>query len=197
MSICLMLISDGREEYLRQTMDSAFTMLPHFDHLVHVDDSAHALGFDGAAREGIRRALDTGCDYVFWLEQDFTFRRYVDLAAMVKVLERFPYLAQMALLRQPWNDAEKAAGGVIEQHPASYTRVDWEGRVWREHNRFVTTNPSLWPRWVLERGWPIGSESEGRFGVELFASDPMLRSAFWGDTVWVDHIGDVREGVGY
>lgn len=193
----LLLISDGRDEYLRQTMASALEMLPTFDDLIHVDDAAHELGFDGAVREGWARALATDCTHIFWLEQDFTFRRYVDVAAMLKVLDAFPYLAQIALLRQPWNDAERRAGGVVEQHPDSYTRVEWEDLTWREHRRFFTTNPCLVPRWVLERGWPAGSESEGRFGCDLFASREDVRSAFWGDCVWVDHIGAERQGVGY
>ncbi len=197
MSVALLLISDGREEYLKATMASAMEMLPTFDYFVHVDDSAHELGFGGAVQEGWRRVLDTDAEWCFHLEQDFTFRRYADTAAMIRVLERHPYLAQMALLRQPWNAAERAAGGVIEQSPADYTTVSWEGFTWREHRRFVTTNPALWPRWVLERGWPTGEQTEGRFGIDLFASDENLRSAFWGTTVWVDHIGDVRSGVGY
>ncbi|MES2867612.1 MAG: hypothetical protein V4703_12790 [Actinomycetota bacterium] len=195
--VALLLISDGRDDYLKQTMRSATEMLPVHDHFIHVDDSAHELGFAGAVQEGWRLALETGATHVFHLEQDFTFRRAVDFAAMIRVFDHHPYLVQLALLRQPWNDAERAAGGIIEQHPGSYTKVFWDGLVWREHRRFVTTNPALWPRWVLERGWPDGPHSEGRFGVDLFASDENLRAAFWGDTVWVDHIGAERAGVGY
>jgi hypothetical protein len=193
----LLLISDGRDEYLEQTLASAADMLPEFDHFIRIDDDAHELGFAGAIQEGWRRVLQTDATHVFHLEQDFTFRRPVDISAMARALDACPHLVQMALLRQPWNQAEREAGGIIEQHPTSYTSVVWSGLTWREHKRFVTTNPSLWPRWVLERGWPDGPESEGRFGIELFASDPSLRAAFWGEGVWVDHVGDVRSGVGY
>lgn len=195
--VALMLISDGRDEYLQQCMASAMEMLPTLDYHVHINDAGHKLGFDGAVREGWARVRETDADYLLWLEQDFTFRRYVDVAAMIRVLEAHPYLVQMALLRQPWNAAEREAGGIVEQHPESYTTVQWAGFTWREHRRFFTTNVNLTPRWVFERDWPVGAESEGRFGCELFAEDEWRRSAFWGKTVWIDHLGVERVGHGY
>lgn len=195
--IALLLISDGRQECLRATMASAQEMLPPVDYFVHVNDAAHELGFAGAIQEGWRRVRHLDADYVFHLEQDFTFRRYVDIPAMVRVLRAHPHIVQIALLRQPWNADERAAGGVIEQYPDSYETVRWDGLVWREHRRFVTTNPSLWPRWMIERQWPDGPESEGHFGIQLFGEDPRYRAAFWGDAVWCDHVGDVRIGTGY
>lgn len=197
MKIATLLISDGREDCLRRTMNSAQLLLPPTDYFFHVNDAAHKLGFGGAIREGWRRVLATDVDYVFHLEQDFTFRRWVDLAGMIRVLEHHPHLVQMALLRQPWNADERRAGGIIEQHPDSYHTVRWEQFVWREHRRFVTTNPSLWPRWVLERGWPDCDQSEGHFGIELFGEAARYHAAFWGDIVWCDHIGETRAGTGY
>lgn len=193
----LLLISDGRGEYLKRTLASAVLLLSPVNRFIHIDDSSHELGFAGAVQEGWRQALATDADYVFHLEQDFTFRRYVDLAAMIRVIEAHPYLVQIALLRQPVNDDERAAGGVIEQYPDSYVTRHWHGLTWREHRRHVTTNPALWPRWVLERGWPDAPHSEGHFGISLFADDANLRAAYWGDSVYCDHIGDERKGTGY
>lgn len=197
MTVALLLISDGREDYLLRTMASVQTMLPAVDYFIHVNDAKHVLGFTGAIQEGWRRVLSTDADYVFHLEQDFTFRRYVDFGSMIRALRAHPHLVQMALLRQPWNADERAAGGVIEQHPESYATVHWQDLVWREHRRFCTTNPALWPRWVIERGWPDPPHSEGHFALKLFAENPDHHAAFWGDAVWCDHIGEQRTGMGY
>lgn len=197
MTVCLLAIGDGRDEYHERSWASLRETLPDVDHTVVIDDRAHALGFAGAVAEGWRQALATGADYVFHAELDFLYLRPVDLAGMIAVLTARPHLVQIALLRGSVNEQEHEAGGVIEQHPDDYTTVQWAGWVWREHRRHVTTNPCVWPRWVIERGWPQRDQSEGRFGMELFAEDRARRAAYWGTTVDVEHIGDVRAGTGY
>lgn len=173
-------------------------MLPEVEHTVSIDDSKHELGFAGAVHEGWRQALATGATHIFHAELDFIYLRPVELMAMANALDEHPYLAQLALLRGPVNDDEQAAGGVIEQHPDSYRITRWEGHAWLEHNRYVTTNPCLWPRWVIQRSWPVCRLSEGRFGVDLFTEDPERRAAFWGNGErWVHHIGDERIGWRY
>jgi hypothetical protein len=197
MSVCLVAIGDGRDEYHDRSWASLKEMLPDVDYTVTIDDRAHELGFAGAIRAGWRLALETDATHIFHAELDFTYLRPVDLGAMQDTLENHPHLVQMALARGPVNDAEIAAGGVLEQHPDDYETVQWYGYSWREHRRYVTTNPALWPRRVIERGWPQMRHSEGHFGVSLFAEDPKLRAAFWGIGVDVDHIGTQRLGSGY
>lgn len=198
MTVALLLISDGRRDYLKRTLDSAKEMLPDFDHFIHVDDAAHQLGFAGAIKEGWRRILATDASHVFHLEQDFTFNRPVPVDAMIGVLAGHPHLVQLALLRQPWNAQERAAGGIIQTNPADYTHIDCRGQVWLEHKRHFTTNPCLYPRWVAEREWPERPESEGHFGIELFAANPGAACAYLGDgEEWVTHIGVERLGAGY
>jgi hypothetical protein len=121
MTVGLLVISDGREEYLHRTLESAREHLPDPDVFIHVDDRYHKLGFAGAIQKGWQLAVDAGVDWLIHLEQDFTFNQPVDVPAIVEVLDRHPHLVQMALLRQPWNRAEKAAGGIVQMHPASYT----------------------------------------------------------------------------
>ncbi len=116
---------------------------------------------------------------------------------MIAALDAHPHLVQTALLRGPVNERERAAGGVIEQHPDEYVTVNWQGHAWREHRHNVTTNPCLWPRWVVERGWPLIDQSEGHFGIQLFSEDPRRRAAYWGTGVDVEHIGHERTGTGY
>lgn len=199
MSVCLLLIGDGRDDYRDRTIDSAKLSLPKLDDAVEIDDSDHKLGFAGAVAEGWRQVLERGHDWCFHLEADFVFNRPVPVADMRRVLEANPHLVQMALLRGPENPDERDAGGIIQQHPEDFKLVACDdGHQWVEHRRFFTTNPSLIPAWVMRSGWPQVAESEGHFGLNLFASDPHLRSAFWGDgTEWVAHIGRERVGVGY
>lgn len=196
MNTCLLVIDDGRG-HLDGSLAQAEEMLPPMPRILVRDDD-HRLGFAGAIREGWREALDTDADYIFHLESDFAFRRPVPLDDMVAVLRSHPQLVQMALLRQPVNEQEKAAGGLVQQRPHTYALREDGDRAWLEHSNFVTTNPCVWPRWVVERGWPQIPQSEGHFGIDLFASDPSLRAAFWGrGEEWVEHLGSVRAGVGY
>ena len=200
MSICLLLIGDGRDAYRERTLASLFTALPAFDDFVEIDDREHRLGFAGAIQRGWDRVLQTGCEYVFHREADFTFNDEVPLLKMCGILKRDPRLVQIALLRQPWNEQEKAAGGIMQLHPEDYTEQRHGDAVWTEHRRNFTTNPSIYRAKLCERGWPQESESEGKFGLQLMAEDPEARFAFWGgknDPPLVEHIGAERKGTGY
>ena len=199
LSVCLLLISDGRQQYLDRTIISTRENLPGFEQMVHIRDDDHQLGFDGAIREGWRQALDTGCEYVLHLEADFTFNQPVPVDRIIGVLERNPYLAQIVLKRQAWNQGEIAAGGIVEEHPDDFTQRTEHGDIWTEHRRFFSTNPSFYPVGLCAQGWPAGANSEGRFTARLL-EDPDLRFAFWGgkfDAPLVEHIGVHRAGQGY
>lgn len=188
MSIALLVITDGRTEYLGKCIESANKRLrgpisemwlyddtgdeghreylarrfPDFRHI----NAGPRQGFAGA----IAYAWDTlsrlsEADHVFHLEGDFTFNRDVDLVAMRETLDMHPNLAHMALRRQAWAPAEIEAGGVVELHPDAYTDVfvDVHQRAWLEHRLFWTTNPSLIRMSLVQRGWPVVPESERRF----------------------------------
>lgn len=220
--ISLLVMTDGRADCLARSVAS-FDRLhgPISVRVIH-DDSGDAdyaeylhdtypgfavcstgqrSGFSGAYRSAWAwlREHDRN-PLVFSTEDDFVFTRDVDLHAMAGVLDRCPYLTQMALRRQPWNAQETAAGGIVEMHPDQYVDCHDGTHDWLEHRRFFTTNPSLLRRsLILAHEWPSGSESEGRFGIGLFA-DPTVRSAFWGHRdsgEWCEHIGTVRIGTGY
>jgi hypothetical protein len=223
MSIALVVMGDGRDDYLGPAVASAHINLrgPIIERWMHDDTGSDTYRHGLAQRfptfthlgDGERRGFGGAISYVWdWLaahsdarwvlhlEADFIINRPVDLVEMSEVLEARPYLTQMALRRQSWNAAERAAGGVVEQHPDAYTEVSDGPAVWLEHRRFWTTNPCLFPRDLCRRGWPTGAESEGRFGINLFQSDPALRAGFWGarhEPPWVEHIGQQRVGHGY
>ena len=230
MSITLLVMTDGRRDCIAQAIPAAEAQLhgPITRRVIH-DDSADPnyrdwlVGlfgdtfevFGGPVRQGFGGAIRSAWEFllagedshperfVFHLEDDFVLLRPVDLEAMIDVLDSFPHLVQLALRRQPWNDEEQAAGGIVESHPDDY--IDVVGRTnrawakWLEHRRFFTTNPSLYRTTLCRKGWPEGEHSEGIFTHRLLA-DPDVRFGFWGDRKSgeaVSHIGNKRVGVGY
>lgn len=223
MTIALLVVTDGRLDYLEQCIASAEQNLygsiserwmyddtgddehrrwlcGRFPQFIHVDDGPRQ-GFGGAINAAWRQLVACSvASYVFHVEQDFTFNRPVDLDAMTYVLDTHKHLIQLALRRQPWNPAEHAAGGVIEQYPDDYTECTDGEYQWLEHRRFFTTNPSLYRWQLMTRGWPDGEQSEGRFGFRLMTEDGFARFGFWGrreDPPAVHHIGQERVGHGY
>lgn len=222
--IALLVITDGRRDCISETIPSALAMLegqvtrrvlyddsgdpdhrdwlahefPTFDLIWHPDGRQ---GFGGAIRTAWTH-LATGPEpFVFHLEDDFTFNRPVPLTGMAAVLDDQPDLVQVALRRQAWNEHERLAGGVVEQHPDAYTeRSDAFGRSWLEHSLFFTTNPSLYRRTLCEGGWPSGDRSEGKFTHQILHANPLAKFGYWGardSGEWVTHIGKERVGVGY
>lgn len=190
MSVALLVITDGRKGYLRRTLASAAEMLPKFDQTVTINDSDHRLGFAGAIQAGWEQ-IQT--DWVFHLEADFTFNEPVPINEMIGVLERRPYLAQIALKRQPWNEFECAAGGIVEQCPSDYREISDSRARWTEHQRFFTTNPSVYSRELVRLGWPQVAESEGIFTLQLLELGRAF--AYLGgkfDAPRVTHIGEAR-----
>lgn len=223
MNVTLLVITDGRADCLRQTL-AAFDMFVDQSLIgtrVLVDDSAdpaygqwideaysfdlhlqatHRRGFAGAIAAGWRAVANA--EYVFHLEDDFVMARHIPVGDMVEVLIENPQLAQMALRRQPWNSEEKAAGGYVACHPDAYTDVYdlTNDRAWLEHRMFFTTNPSVYPHRIVDRGWPLMNQSEGIFSLDLFRAEPDTVCGIWGrrdDDPWVIHIGDQRIGQGY
>jgi hypothetical protein len=197
-TVCWLITTD-RPGCLAQSLPSLEASLPPPDHVVVVHDEGHQLGFTGAVAEGWRQVLETGADYCWHHEDDFTYRAPVQLDRMIDVLQRQPHLTQMSLLRQPVNAEEKAAGGIIHAHPEDYaerTQID----TWVETARFLfTTNPSVYSTELCKIGWPDESESEGKFGAYLRAERPDARCGIWGqkwDVPRCTHIG-VRTGTGY
>lgn len=229
--IDVLVMTDGRDAELAVTLESLARHVtgpidrvwlhddtgdePHRGRLEHDPRGYRVIGrgprrgFGGAITHAWGVVADcTRARFLFHVEGDFEFRRPVDLAAMAAVLDRHPYLVQMALRRQAWSAAERAAGGVVEQRAAEYVDASWpaarspgaDGVEWLEHRLFFTTNPSLIPMWLVRQGWPTGPQSEGRFAMHLFGNSPDARAGYWGartDPPWVEHIGHQRIGTGY
>lgn len=230
MSGALLVITDGRLEYLVQSVASIeqnltgditervmfddsgdddhrnqiYDMFPGWSHI----NNGPRQGFGGAIQSAWQYLRTcTTSRWVAHLEADFIYPEPVNLDQLVHVLDTQPHLAQVALLRQAWNDAEKAAGGIIQQHPDDYENlIGRDGARWVEHRRFFTTNPSVYRRSLLTVGWPDGPNSEGIFTHQLLSRGTpetpgdLIRFAFWGATTdppKVHHIGVDRAGTGY
>lgn len=223
MSIVLVVFTDGRD-YIYETIPSALAMLkgPIAKRIIF-DDSGDALnrerladafptftvthcpegrqGFGGAIRFMWRylAAWDKN-DFVFHCEDDFLFNREVDVEAMCGLLNSRPSLVQVALRRQPWNDEERAAGGIVEKNPDAYIECEYGPQKYLIHREFLTTNPCVYRRSLCKRGWPEDPHSEGKLGAIIRNESVAMPFAFWGartDDPWVTHIGTERAGVGY
>jgi glycosyltransferase involved in cell wall biosynthesis len=142
MTLSLVVISDGRLEYLHQCVES-FKHLPMelFEDRIVVNDSASNGSADyykklfpewriisHAERRGLTGSVNSAWDaangeYLFHVEEDFVFNRPVEIDAMRWVLDKHFELAQICLLRQPspYSPAELAAGGIVEMEPSAYT----------------------------------------------------------------------------
>lgn len=168
--IALMVITDGRWDYLARTLESAKTALNYpFHQRLLVDDSGEEQGFcpDGfdfvknVPRRGLAGAIQTGwdclddVDYVFHLEDDFIFPDIVDIEWMVEILEYEPDLAQIALLRQPWSRQEQLAGGIYGIQPERFKQRGG----WVEQSHLFTFNPCLYPI-AIARDYKAGLEAE-------------------------------------
>lgn len=148
-----------------------------------------------AVTAAIEHAIGSGQPWIFWLEDDFTFDRPVDLTAMQAIVERDD-LAQLSLKRQPWYQPEVKAGGIIEANAYAFTQR--KGYV--EHRAYWSMNPMLTRRSTLAaHHWPQGRDSELRFGRAVF-SDRDARAGILGaieDPPRVHHIGTEQAGSGY
>lgn len=222
--VVLLVMTDGRR-HVEETLPRALSMLhgAHIASIVIHDDSGdpeyrgwlqgateglgaiyvftpQRLGFSGSyAHAWSYLAATSGPEWVFLLEDDFLFKKPVDLAAMMSVMSDYPYLAQLVLKRQPWNPEEKSAGGIVESHPEDFTEQTNDRWVWTGHRSFFSTNPCLFRRSLCLGGWPDCPDSEGIFTHRLLR-DPEIRFAFWGgkfDPPLVEHIGSERVGCGY
>ena len=221
--ITLIVMTDGRRDCLARTIDSLHRLHgPISAAVIHADggdpdfidhlhttypgwriiDTGKRSGFAGAYRSAwawLRQHCTT--DWVFSTEDDFVLTTDVDLDELTAIMDTDARLAQLALLRQPWNHTEKAAGGIIAAHPYDFFQVSHGTRHWVTHRRFFTTNPHLVrTEFIRSHDWPDGEQSEGRFGVELFAADPRTVCGFYGhrtDPPRVEHIGIQRVGTGY
>lgn len=171
MKLALMVITDGRWDYLQRTLESAAECLDYpWSQRILVDDSGEDVGFcptkfdfvKNTPRRGLAGAIQSGwdaldedIDYIFHLEDDFIFPDHVDIDLMLELLEYENDLAQMALLRQPWSPQEQQAGGIYWIEPERFKQK--QGFVQQQH--LFTFNPCLYHISVVQN-YRAGLEAE-------------------------------------
>jgi len=214
MEIGLLVITNGRKAYLERTLASLAERLSYskFSRLVIVDDSGHEdyrewLTENYSAFElylhptnlGLSASIATGwealfgdVDYIFHLEEDFTFNADIPLDDMVKILDSDLSLAQVALLRQPVNEQEIAAGGIVEQNPDIYTERETSGIKWLQHTNLFTLNPCLYPHDTIENEWLRGWGEREFTDMILKNGDTFAYYGERGIAPLVHHIGEHR-----
>jgi hypothetical protein len=208
-SVVLLVMTDGRDEYLCKSVASALAHLdgPITRRVMHDDtgDDEYRRGLaaayptfehiNGGKRQGFGGAIRSAWShlalgserYVWHHEADFIYNEPVPINGLIQLLQAYPHLVQVALRRQPWGQAEELAGGVVEQHPAAYTDKSLGKYQWLEHRLFLTTNPSIYRRTLCTLGWPEGDQSEGRFTHQLLrdgspeVDGERVRFAYWGE----------------
>ncbi len=157
----LVVTSHGRWEYLQQTFMALESVVgpwsDRFDRCILAYDGdpnrwepqSFANGWmmelvATGSRQGLTAnlaqawgALTTEDEWVFHVEEDFIVRD-APLDEMAATLDAFPFVANMVLVRQPWNQVEQRFGSVL---PTITGLVDRGG--WQEHRRGFWLNPMV------------------------------------------------------
>ncbi len=213
-----MCLSNRKDLYVRDALASLRKHVAGATEVVVVDDSGDARWRRRLAAEQDVPVVPVPCgpagytaamrfvwglfaERVFFLEEDFTFVRDVDLAELHAVLDAHPRLAQVALQRAPWYRNEPA--GVIaaqrrrvdrERTRAGAPRSRWIHHADHvEHNAGWTGNPSLIAAAAFTVDWPDVAWSETAMGERL--AEHGHTSAWFGregDPPHVEHHGRRR-----
>lgn len=188
--VALLVITDGRDDYLTRAVTAANRkllgviterwMYDDTGDLRHRADLAERYpgwrvigantrqGASGAVRAAwAQLRAESKANFVFHLEDDFVLTRIVDLRVLIQLLNTHPHIAQVVLRRSAVSPLEIAAGGVVEQHPDWYIDcADDAGYRRLEHRAYWTNNPCLYRRSILSLDWP--EHVPGRYGEDTF-----------------------------
>jgi hypothetical protein len=212
--IGLVVVGNGRTAMLDQTVEAAFQWLPPFDRYLMVDDSGDLAvrrhldsmypdfviehhdqnrGMAAAVRTGFDLAVDTGCRYVFWLEEDMLLTSAPPVADAVDVLDARDWLSQLCFRREPvpGNVAEHEHGDQLAAICAQARTVSAHDG-WTAHDWLFSLNPCLIPRRILEQGWDTANEA----GMTARLLNDGYLFGSWGQPgdgqTWARHIGTER-----
>uniref|UniRef100_A0A6C0CJ30 Glycosyltransferase 2-like domain-containing protein n=1 Tax=viral metagenome TaxID=1070528 RepID=A0A6C0CJ30_9ZZZZ len=133
-------------------------------------------------------------DYVFQMEDDFTFNTSIKITDLIDILKADPYAIQIALKRNVWypkNDfIDKINSGVVGNE------VVLNGTPVIKHQTYFNANPNMCPVWVTQETYPHNPQ-ESVIIHHLVQKDPKYYSAILGkrdDPPHVTHIGEVMQG---
>lgn len=215
--IALVVIGNGRLDYLKQAITSAQRHLNPIHACIMVNDSgdpaigreldetypgfriihhAQNQGMAAAVQSGWSAALETPADWIVHLEEDMEMIRDVPLIESINVLKVSPTLAQMCWKREPWwgSSAEISHG---DQLLAICDQSNWgQTDTHTFHDHLFSLNPCVIPRRIVEMGWPGGPLGVGN---ESGMTDKLKEAGYlfgsWGgfsDEPWCRHLGYER-----
>lgn len=221
-TVIVFVMTDGRKECIAQSIPSLVENLSGDIHswIIHDDsgDSSYQSwlrkefpsfeliytdgrsGFSGAYANIWRHLSTATCRFVFGTEDDFTYNESIPLDHMIKIIDSDQHIAQVALKRQPWGEAEEVAGGFMNMYPQLWSDESIDDIKWCWQKHFFTTNPSIYRQALTKRGWPEEDHSEQVFTKKVLKDWPEVKFAYYRETShppMVHHIGDQRIGNGY
>jgi len=168
--------------------------------LVHINP--FNLGVFGSIMTGWS-LLPTATEYIFHLENDFVFTTQIEVSELKTVLDE-PSIVNITLLRQPWYEDEREAGGVLKVQPHLFRDAVIRGVPVCLHQQYFGHNPGLYRRSAVRiiadtsRGPDGTTRSHERIYRDLLiAEDPRREFAIYGrstDPPRVHHIGLTRVG---
>ncbi len=168
MTVAFVLRTDGRRQYIEETIASVDRFVNDnvkFDSGYIVDDSGdeeyadwlretfpyltvvhhpERRGLGECFKSALETFMASKADLCFMVEDDTPLIGEIDLAEMASVLQPRTNLAQLMLMRPPFNTEEIAAGGVYAMTPGDFIECgDAAGHRWVEHHRHFGFNPFL------------------------------------------------------
>ncbi len=148
-------------EWLEHRFDATFAHHPHRQGLAAAIRTAWDL-------------LDPSIDRVVHLEDDICLTRPLNLYSWALPLSVDPLLAQVSLQRAPESPVELDEWGeFIPPGPERHIEISG-GVTWTTRSGGFWLQPSVYPRWVVDVGWPEhGGENE--FTAKMTARYPGVR----------------------
>lgn len=216
MKICIIILTDGRNDYLARTLESLETnvVFPQDASIykILVDDwpvdreekvikklakkykvdkvvlNDENIGIDKTVQKAWS-LIPEGTDYIWHQENDFEYLNPVNVSEMIQVLEN-PTIVQVALVRQPWFADEKDAGSLLKTRPARFRQASVSNIDVVIHRDHFTHNPSIYKaKWIEQ----MEGYSEYKFKDLLLSKNGVLYFAYLGkleDSHTILHIGE-------
>lgn len=216
MKICIIILTDGRNDYLARTLESLDSKVVFPEgaevYKVMVDDwpaerdlktlkklvkkysidklvlNAENLGIDKTVQKAWS-LLPVDTEYVWHQENDFEYLEEIKVLPMIKILEN-PTIVQVALVRQPWFDDEKDAGSLLKTRPGRFRQASVSNIDVVIHRDHFTHNPSIYKsKWTEQ----LEGYTEYKFKDHLLEKNGVLYFSYLGkleDAHKIVHIGE-------
>jgi hypothetical protein len=156
------------------------------------------MGFAEAMTRSFTEALNSECDYIFHLEEDFFLISEVNLDSLVGVFKENSMLSQIVLKRNNVFEPEFLHGDLLN----SFNTIGTEninGIEITKQDVWWSCNPNIYPVKISKIGWIKEDDSEKKFSKKVFDSGYI--SAYLGtnkDKNICHHpVKNFKTGIGY